>query len=27
MTTWHVGLFVCLFLGQIGVQARKQNYF
>ncbi|KAI3425288.1 hypothetical protein D9Q98_009055 [Chlorella vulgaris] len=27
MTTWHVGLFLCLFLGQIGVQARKQGYF
>jgi photosystem I subunit PsaO len=27
MITWHVGLFVALTLGQIGVQARKQGYF
>mmetsp|Transcript_14658 Transcript_14658/g.44282 ORF Transcript_14658/g.44282 Transcript_14658/m.44282 type:complete len:142 (+) Transcript_14658:84-509(+) len=26
MVTWHVGLFIALFLGQIGVQARKQGY-
>jgi hypothetical protein len=24
---WHVGLFLAMFLGQIGVQARKQGYF
>ncbi|EFN53760.1 hypothetical protein CHLNCDRAFT_14460, partial [Chlorella variabilis] len=24
MVTWHMGLFACLFWGQIGVQARKQ---
>ncbi len=27
MITWHIGLFLCIFLGQIGVQARKQGYF
>lgn len=27
MITWHMGLFACLFWGQIGVQARKQGYF
>ncbi|PSC67374.1 photosystem I subunit O [Micractinium conductrix] len=27
MVTWHMGLFACLFWGQIGVQARKQGYF
>ncbi|KAL4430381.1 hypothetical protein ABPG77_002187 [Micractinium sp. CCAP 211/92] len=27
MVTWHIGLFACLFWGQIGVQARKQGYF
>lgn len=26
-TIYHVGLFVCLTLAQIGVQARKQGYF
>eukprot|EP00898_Chlorokybus_atmophyticus_P008703 jgi/Chlat1/8834/Chrsp91S08169 len=24
---WHLGLFACLTLGQIGVQARKEGYF
>ena len=24
MVTWHMGLFACMFWGQIGVQARKQ---
>lgn len=27
LVTWHVGLFVTMFLGQIGVQGRKQGYF
>ena len=27
MITWHIGLFLAMFLGQIGVQARKQGYF
>ncbi|PNH11820.1 hypothetical protein TSOC_001321 [Tetrabaena socialis] len=27
MITWHVGLFVTLTLGQIGVQGRKQGYW
>eukprot|EP00243_Klebsormidium_subtile_P003444 TRINITY_DN16842_c0_g1_i1.p1 TRINITY_DN16842_c0_g1~~TRINITY_DN16842_c0_g1_i1.p1 ORF type:complete len:147 (+),score=21.96 TRINITY_DN16842_c0_g1_i1:140-580(+) len=26
MITWHLGLFLVLTLGQIGVQARKQGY-
>lgn len=26
MITWHLGLFLVLFFGQIGVQARKQGY-
>jgi hypothetical protein len=25
--TWHLGLFLALTLGQIGVQGRKQGYF
>eukprot|EP00245_Coleochaete_scutata_P002656 TRINITY_DN1359_c0_g1_i2.p1 TRINITY_DN1359_c0_g1~~TRINITY_DN1359_c0_g1_i2.p1 ORF type:complete len:153 (-),score=28.16 TRINITY_DN1359_c0_g1_i2:411-869(-) len=25
MVTWHVGLFLCLFYGQIGIQARKEG--
>lgn len=27
LLTWHIGLFACLFFGQIGFQARKQGYF
>ena len=27
MITWHVGLFLTLTLGQIGIQGRKQGYF
>eukprot|EP00239_Pterosperma_sp_CCMP1384_P007711 CAMPEP_0197846556 /NCGR_PEP_ID=MMETSP1438-20131217/3497_1 /TAXON_ID=1461541 /ORGANISM="Pterosperma sp., Strain CCMP1384" /LENGTH=153 /DNA_ID=CAMNT_0043458247 /DNA_START=49 /DNA_END=510 /DNA_ORIENTATION=+ len=27
MLTWHVGLFTCLLLGQIGFQGRKQGYW
>uniref|UniRef100_A0A061RKB7 Photosystem I subunit PsaO n=1 Tax=Tetraselmis sp. GSL018 TaxID=582737 RepID=A0A061RKB7_9CHLO len=27
LITWHLGLFVALTLGQIGVQGRKQGYF
>jgi photosystem I subunit PsaO len=27
LISWHVGLFVALTLGQIGIQGRKQNYF
>ena len=27
LITYHVGLFVCLTLAQIGVQGRKQGYF
>ncbi|KAF6260938.1 photosystem I reaction center subunit O [Scenedesmus sp. NREL 46B-D3] len=26
LLTWHMGLFACIFWGQIGVQARKQGY-
>lgn len=27
LVTWHVGLFLTLFLGQIGVRGRAQGYF
>merc|ERR1711904_211765 len=27
LVLYHVGLFLCLLLGQIGVQGRKQGYF
>ena len=27
LITYHMGLFLAMFLGQIGVQARKQGYF
>lgn len=27
MVTWHVGLFVTLTLGQIGVQGKRQGYW
>jgi photosystem I protein PsaO len=27
MVVWHLGLFSCLFFGQIGVQGRKQGYW
>jgi photosystem I subunit PsaO len=27
MITWHVGLFTTMFLGQIGVNGRKQGYW
>jgi len=27
MFLWHIGLFSCLALGQIGWQGRKQGYF
>lgn len=27
LTIYHVGLFLALFLGQIGVRARKSGYF
>ncbi|GMH35269.1 hypothetical protein BSKO_03137 [Bryopsis sp. KO-2023] len=27
MITWHIGLFTCLTLGQIGWNGRKQGYF
>ena len=27
MTTWHVGLFLTLLLGQIGWQGKKAGYF
>lgn len=25
--TWHIGLFLTMFLGQIGVNGRKQGYY
>lgn len=27
LVAYHVGLFLCMTLAQIGVQARKQGYF
>merc|ERR1739847_240726 len=27
LVLYHVGLFLCMLLGQIGVQGRKQGYF
>jgi photosystem I subunit PsaO len=27
MVTWHVGLFVTMLLGQVGVQGKKQGYW
>ncbi|KAG1664610.1 hypothetical protein FOA52_004485 [Chlamydomonas sp. UWO 241] len=27
LISWHVGLFVVMLLGQIGIQGRKQGYF
>merc|ERR1712216_697822 len=27
LSLYHIGLFLCLLLGQIGVQGRKQGYF
>lgn len=27
LITWHIGLFLTMVLGQVGVQGRKQGYF
>lgn len=27
MTTWHIGLFATMLLGQVGVNGRKQGYW